>query len=94
MHKHHINYEIRGYFSGEDTVLTAVEHGLGIGLVSRSYILGATGFSVTPFRVEDIDLSFTMKLIYHRDKFIFPEFAEFLSFSKQYVRALFESRDS
>lgn len=88
MHQHQLRYEIRGYFSGEEAILSAVEHGLGIGLVSRSCLSGRAGSSVRPFRVDGIALPFSMKVIYHRDKFIFPEFAEFLDFSRQYLSSL------
>ena len=84
MHKHRIDYEIRGRLSGDEAIQQAVACGLGIGVVAGSSRKACEAEGLVTFRLEGMRFPIERKVAYHREKHLFPEFREFLDFVLEY----------
>lgn len=80
MHKNHLDYEVRGRFTSDTGVHASAACGLGLGVIAESGLSRSIDDSLVPFRIRGISFPLTLKVAYHREKHLFPEFREFLDF--------------
>ncbi len=80
MHKHRIPYEVRGRFRSSESIRASAAAGLGIGVINGKKRGQADTPGVALFRIDGLIFDMRLSVVYHREKFLFPEFREFLDY--------------
>ena len=85
MHKHHVEYEIRGRLNSDEAIRQAAAGGLGLGVIAGAGRASREAPVLTAFRIEGIRFPIHLKVAYHREKHLFPEFRQFVDFVLTYA---------